>query len=835
MRYKIRLIELVGLSILLNCLAAFAESRVALVVGNNNYEHTPALQNPVNDAKAVTAAFKRMGFKVLEGLNLDRSGFEDLLYDFGQQAEQADMAVVFYAGHGIQVNGRNYLLPVDAQLNHIRDLRRQIDLNTVLSEVGLAKRLGLVIVDACRDNPLATTLTRSLSSSRSANIGRGLARVDRTPPNTLVAFATEADAVAADGVENNSPYTKALIKHLETPGLELRLLFGKVRDTVIESTNGQQTPFTYGSLGGKTFYFMPTLPERVKFQLRECAAYLQTNQLDKAVNCYQPILKQYPDNEEATTGLEKAAGKYAENAKQVLDNSQNFLEKIKANNATVQTNLWQLAKLFPKYSQLDQLNIRLAETVAAISGRGTTDGSDKELAQLAERLREITLERDELAAKLARSNNDQHNTSNETSVLKRQFEEAQMSIDELAQSLADAETEGQELTDIINSKQRDFGRERSDLKKQLKESQTQIDELTQALADAEAESKELVDIINQKHRSSKQDDSVFKNKISSLERRIENWQRENKSLSEEIKQNRLDEQAPEIEKALNLQYSQRIEIQTALTALGFNTKGTDGVFGQNTRDAIANYQEKNNYPATGYLTLRQIKEIEEKDIDRELGLDNIGKSFSALAVSVSKSGQYKWAGRRHRTRQGAEKIAFERCKIYHKGANCKIITTFSNKQCIGLAFKPKSDIWSWSLKNSKMSAVESAIAQCGEDCRAKSYGFCTDTMDYSIKRKYYSVAKLWRKGKKFYWNGRSGDSQESSEEKALSACKKSSGRNCKILTTLIRGKEKCIGLSYDSVLGSNWSYAIKSSRKEAVRSAYKSCGKQCDHNFTACF
>ncbi len=234
-----------------------AAKRVALVIGNSAYTNAPALPNPRNDAEDIAAALTELGFDVIPGLDLDREGMEDAIDRFGAAAEGADVALVFYAGHGIQVAGENYALPIDAKLRNERDLRRAMPLTWLVQEAGRAGRLGLVILDACRNNPLAEEMKRGLGATRAFAVGRGLARLEDAPTNTLIAYATSADATADDGSGRNSPYTAALLAHLGTPGLEVRQLFGRVRDTVMGETNGVQTPFTYGSLGGDAIYLGP--------------------------------------------------------------------------------------------------------------------------------------------------------------------------------------------------------------------------------------------------------------------------------------------------------------------------------------------------------------------------------------------------------------------------------------------------------------------------------------------------------------------------------------------------------------------------------------------------
>ena len=236
---------------LLLAVPALAQERVALVIGNGAYRSAPPLANPANDARAMAGLLERLGFRVETGLDLDRLAMEELVATFEEKARAAEVAFVFYAGHGIQVAGRNYLVPIDASLRRESDVRRLIEADWVLESAGRARRLAVVFLDACRDNPLAESYA---STSRSAAVGRGLASIGRAPANLLVAYATAADATAADGLGRHSPFTEALLEHLPARGVELRLALGRVRDSVARRTDQQQIPYTYGSLGGDEFY-----------------------------------------------------------------------------------------------------------------------------------------------------------------------------------------------------------------------------------------------------------------------------------------------------------------------------------------------------------------------------------------------------------------------------------------------------------------------------------------------------------------------------------------------------------------------------------------------------
>ncbi|MEI6559879.1 MAG: caspase family protein [Rhodospirillaceae bacterium] len=231
--------------------AAAVPARVALVLGNGGYERVPKLANPAGDARAMAAALKVAGFTVIEGYDLGVEAMLARIHGFGQAAEGSEVALVFYAGHGLQVDGRNYLLPVDAKLVRETDLRREaVEVDEILGELRQVRRLRVVILDACRDNPFLARMSRSVAS-RSASPGRGFARVEEIESDTLIAFATKADAVAEDGKGTHSPYTTALLQHLATPDLTVERFFGKVRDSVLETTQGRQQPYVYGSLGGE--------------------------------------------------------------------------------------------------------------------------------------------------------------------------------------------------------------------------------------------------------------------------------------------------------------------------------------------------------------------------------------------------------------------------------------------------------------------------------------------------------------------------------------------------------------------------------------------------------
>ncbi|MBV8612493.1 MAG: caspase family protein, partial [Acetobacteraceae bacterium] len=235
------------------------EKRIALVIGISAYQNAPPLVNPVNDARAIGEALRRLNFEVHELFDPDYRQFSRGIRDFGIRAQTADDAVIYYAGHGIQADHENYLLPTDAKLEQQHDLLFEaMPLRLVLGEVSQANKIGIVLLDACRNNPFTARISRSFArTQRAIATPPGLARVDDVPRNTMVMMATKADQGADDGDAGHSPFAAALLGHFQIPGLELGLFVRSVRDTVLKATNNRQDPYIFSSLGAEPFYFHP--------------------------------------------------------------------------------------------------------------------------------------------------------------------------------------------------------------------------------------------------------------------------------------------------------------------------------------------------------------------------------------------------------------------------------------------------------------------------------------------------------------------------------------------------------------------------------------------------
>jgi hypothetical protein len=328
--------------------------RLALVIGNSNYESSP-LRNPVNDASDMALALQKAGFTVVLKKNADLQTMEEAIEDFGNKLKLGGVGLFYYAGHGLQVNGVNYLIPIRARINKETDVRyKAVDAGRVLDEMANANNgLNVVILDACRDNPF----TRSFRSS-----SRGLAVISTAPTGTFMAYSTGPGQVARDGEGRNSPFTSALLDSIKVPGLPIEQVFKRVRQKLDASTGGRQVPWELSSIKGD-FYFNPSAtPDVVKFttppvsdsilkqaQAAYEAGYFAEPEGDNAVELARQALRDEPDNQTARDLITRAASAYENQAKLALArNDRNTALKI----------YQRLFKLFP-----DRENY-LKETVA---------------------------------------------------------------------------------------------------------------------------------------------------------------------------------------------------------------------------------------------------------------------------------------------------------------------------------------------------------------------------------------------------------------------------------------------------------------------------------------
>ena len=232
-----------------------AEQRVALVIGNGAYRSVPELRNSRNDADDISEQLKRLGFSVIDGRDLDRSAMQVALGRFAQRLKGSDAGLVYYSGHGLQINGQNFLVPVDLKLDDGAFTPfEMVKLDDVVEALSYTDGVRLLVLDACRDNPFANSLAQN-KGSRGASMTRGLAKIERSQ-GMLIAYSTQPNAVAADGSGRNSPFTAALVREMQVPGLEVATVFRRVAVNVYRETGGAQTPELSVSLL-QDFYLNP--------------------------------------------------------------------------------------------------------------------------------------------------------------------------------------------------------------------------------------------------------------------------------------------------------------------------------------------------------------------------------------------------------------------------------------------------------------------------------------------------------------------------------------------------------------------------------------------------
>jgi uncharacterized caspase-like protein len=298
-----RILTVWALWLLASC--ASASDRVALVIGNGSYQHATHLANPGNDARLLGETLRGLGFDVTEQVDLGRNAMERTVLDFSRRASGAEVALIFFAGHGIQMAGHNYLLPVDARLEDDLSLRVEaVNLDLLLESVaGAGTRL--VVLDACRNNPFAS---RMRMSNPNRSVTRGLGKVEVAEGGTLIAFSTSPDDVATDGDGRNSPFSTALARHLRQPGLEIRQVFTRVRAEVRGQTKMRQTPWENSSLLTDVFLAgttpVPPDPRPVipapAFDPRQAElAFWQGTQQADTLAAYRAYKQRYPSGDYA--------------------------------------------------------------------------------------------------------------------------------------------------------------------------------------------------------------------------------------------------------------------------------------------------------------------------------------------------------------------------------------------------------------------------------------------------------------------------------------------------------------------------------------------------------
>jgi uncharacterized caspase-like protein len=430
---------LCGLMLLASAMGAQADKRVALVVGVSAYQNAPALPNPARDARAMATMFQNSGFDVVSTLydtgNLE---FKRAIRQFEDAASGADIAVIYFAGHGIEIHGVNYLVPADAKLASDRDADDEaITLDRLLVSLDGAKRLRLVILDACRDDPFV----RKMMQQRSAalrGIYSGLATVEPTTSNTLIAYAAKSGAAADDGQADHSPFTAALLNNLFVPGLDVRLAFGRVRDEVFKKTASRQEPFVYGSLGGANISIVPTPEQSPQAVDRESERqdYARVEKIGTK-RAWQMFLAQYPKGFYADLARENLAaierGEQAEKdrlAKEQAEKERSGKEQVEQQRLAAER-----ARLAAEQAEKE----RLAKEQAEKDRLAKAQAEKERLAKEQVEQQRLAAERARLAAEQAEKERLAKEQAEKDRLAKEQAEKERLAKDQVEQQRLAAE------------------------------------------------------------------------------------------------------------------------------------------------------------------------------------------------------------------------------------------------------------------------------------------------------------------------------------------------------------------------------------------------------------
>lgn len=600
---------------LTGALQAATERRVALVIGNSAYENVAPLPNPVNDAAAVAAALERLGFEVILGLDLDHRAFVKSMKDYARRLQGADLALFYYAGHGLQVSGTNYLAPVNTELADEIDLEFEtVRLDAVIGQMEKAPRTSLIFLDACRNNPLARNLAKAMGT-RSVDSERGLAAVE-TGVGTLIAYSTQPGNVAYDGQDEHSPFSAAFLDHVETPGADIAMVLRRVRQQVINETAGRQVPWSNSSLTGDVILKPGLRQDLLEFKRREEEAFWIGIKDSTDPLVLENYLKRFPDGAHTHVARERI-NELSERLRQ----EQQRVARMKAQAEQQASDLLVLEAEREKL--LEQLQAGTVDHEKRLQSAKTQVAiRERELEELTLQNRRLRLTFEETVAKLETQLNqaEDEQAARENEVARLTFERDRLETERLS----DAEVRQSLETAIGDASKsaRETAAIRAELNKIRSESEKEIADQTKELASARMEvtqAREEADSHQKELRRLQQEREAY---VAQYTEKLRQSERERKSLEDRLAalSNRGDppreddgvagvtgglnsaqrEKAPTT-KSVHLDRSGRIALQMALKEFGYDPGPADGNFGPKTFQAIMGARLALNLPVGSHI------------------------------------------------------------------------------------------------------------------------------------------------------------------------------------------------------------------------------------------
>jgi peptidoglycan hydrolase-like protein with peptidoglycan-binding domain len=580
--------------------------RVAFVVGNSAYLNAAVLANPVNDATEVASSLERLGFEVVLGLDLDHRSFVAHMKDYARRLQGADLALFFYAGHGLQVKGRNYLAPVNTKLVDEIDLEFEtVRLDAIIAQMEKEPRTSLIFLDACRNNPLARNLAGSLGT-RDVGSDRGLAPVE-TGIGTLIAYATQPGNVAYDGAGRHSPFTTALLEHMETPGADIAMVLRRVRQQVLTETNGKQVPWSNSSLTGEVVLKTGLREDLLEFKRLEEEAFWSSVKDSSDPVVLENYLKRFPE------------GAHTEDARRKIEDLARMRLQEQDRIARLQSRAEQQAESLLAAEREKELLLRRLQAGTADhqarleAAREKVAERELELEQLAHQNRQLREKFDAsvsaLEKRLAQAEAEQ--ALREKEVARLVAERAQLETEvqgqatmrqSLNEAMGEAEKSARETQDIRD----ELARIRSQSEREISD---QTEELALARQEIAAARQQANDHSAELHRLQKERDDF----VSQYTKKLEQAENEREELMKRLAA--LSKQAqgdapgsPEsasvdagTTKSVRLDRSGRIALQMSLREFGFDPGPADGDFGPQTFQAIMDARLALNLPAGSHV------------------------------------------------------------------------------------------------------------------------------------------------------------------------------------------------------------------------------------------
>ncbi|WP_305988832.1 caspase family protein [Roseibium sp. MMSF_3544] len=602
-------------------LEAAEERRVALVIGNGAYENVAPLANPTNDASAIAESLERLGFEVILGLDLDHRTFVKHMKDYARRLQGADLALFFYAGHGLQVDGTNYLAPVNTELADEIDLEYEtVQLNAIIRQMERRSRTSLIFLDACRNNPLARNLAKSMGT-RNVGSERGLAPVE-TGIGTLIAYSTQPGNVALDGSGRNSPFSAALLKHMETPGADIAMVLRRVRQQVLTETGGRQVPWSNSSLTGEVVLKSGLRQDLVELKRLEEEAFWTSIKESSDPGVLENYIKRFPEGlfvDEARLVVEDLiARRSAEKAqieqiKAQAAQQADFLRRAERENEKLMLQLQ--AGTESQRARLEEARLQVAEREKELADLSEQNETLKESFQqsvlaLETRLQEAEDRQEVREQEVVRLRAERSSLENQVEAQTEIRQTLQSAVESAEKSALETEQIRSELSALrskslteISSQNQELARARQQITKARKSAEAHRSELLKLQTERDV----YIEQYLQQLRKSESEREALAARLAELEEEKKQLEEAQFASTSSAASAKTAEAFRPTVKSVHLDRAGRIALQMSLKEFGYDPGAADGNFGPQTFQAIMGARLALNLPEGSHVDRDLIK------------------------------------------------------------------------------------------------------------------------------------------------------------------------------------------------------------------------------------